>query len=125
MSTRGEDEFELSKLRLDPKSAAGAAPVLKRNFAFVIRPWTWVQKLRKAKHSYTHSLADYLLFMHWKGGGREKLRLANSAIDDGKHGLGLSPWEKSRGLRELERLGLVTVDRRFKKSPMVRLHYFD
>jgi hypothetical protein len=34
---------------------------------------------------------------------------------------GISRWSKWRALNELERLGLITVERRKRKSPIIRL----
>lgn len=57
----------------------------------------------------------HILFQHWKSSGKPaklpNVGLAELGVGDGK-----TKW---RALLELERLGLVEIDRRPKKSPVV------
>jgi hypothetical protein len=89
--------------------------IQKRRAHFIRFPFTWLERLEGA-HGQTYRLALLLLYRHWKGGG-EPILLANGmlAID------GVPPTTKLRALRDLERRGLVAVDWRLRKSPVVRL----
>jgi hypothetical protein len=63
-----------------------------------------------------YRLALNLLFLHWKGRGASII-LANRTVElDGIPG-----QSKRRALRDLERRGLVAVDWRPKRSPIVRV----
>jgi hypothetical protein len=89
--------------------------IQKRRAHFISIPFAWLERLRGA-HGQTYRLALLLLYRHWKDGG-EPIKLANGmlAID------GMPPTSKKRALLDLECRGLVTVERRKKKSPIVRV----
>jgi hypothetical protein len=111
-----QDPFDLALLRIDP-----ADPNLKPKGAtrkktgwlkqFVRVPWMWVDRLKGARHVSTYQLAFHLLYEHWRNGGRA-IKLPNSA-------LGIERRRKWRGLRELEQFGLVTIERRARKAPLI------
>jgi hypothetical protein len=116
------DEFELDKVRLDPALVATAkaapAPTVarpKKNRDFVMVPTSWVKRLEHAQ-ACTYRLALHVLRLDWKHDGHQ-FRLTN----EGLAAANVSRWGKYTSLRELERLGLVTVDRRFKKSPLIKV----
>jgi hypothetical protein len=116
------DDFELDELRLDPASVAPApaksaapAPRLKKNRGFVMVPTSWVRGLAQAQ-ACTYRLALHVLYLDWKHDGHQ-FRLTN----EGLGAANVSRWGKYAALRELEGLGLVTVDRRFKKSPLIKV----
>ena len=89
----------------------------KRQQHFVKVPWPWIECLQGVKTSRTYRLALMLLYLHWKGRGAP-IRLANGML-----GLdGISRNSKWRALADLERLGLIVVERRPSKSPIVRLN---
>jgi hypothetical protein len=81
----------------------------------VLVPWKWVERLRDAKRpGSTYALALLLLYEHWRHGGRP-IVLSNILAAD----VGLSQRSKWNAILELERLGLIQVDRRPRKSPRV------
>ena len=80
------------------------------------QPWRWVEKLKGAA-GQTWYLAHHLLYLHWKGGG-EPIRLANGMLEFD----GISRQSKWCALGDLERRGLIMVERRPKRSPIVRLN---
>jgi hypothetical protein len=57
-----------------------------------------------------------VLYQHWKGRG-EPFTLSNSML----HMSGVSRWQKWRALRELQELGLITIERRSRKSPGINV----
>jgi hypothetical protein len=74
----------------------------------------WVQQLQKASCTSTYRLALYLLFYHWKNGG-SAITVSNVAVAE----YGISRRQKWRALTELEHLGLIHLERRGSRSPMV------
>ena len=77
-------------------------------------PRAWTLRLMGAHHACTYRLALYLLAEHRRIGN--PIKLTNVALAD--EGV-MSRQDKWKALRELERLELVTVERRVKKSPFV------
>jgi hypothetical protein len=112
-----DDPFDLNRLALAPETAesVGRAATAKRHRQqFVKFPRSWVGRLQDARHIGSYRLALYLLFQHWKSDGRP-IRLSNIALV----GTGVSREQKRRALWELERLGLIRVERRRYRSPLV------
>jgi hypothetical protein len=123
------DNFDPKKLRLSPEqvaqiTAAEAIPqrrielerVRKRREHFVKIPQTWVERLQGAS-GRTYHVALELLYGHWKGKGKP-VKLANGALAEA----GVSPDTKLRALPSLEQRGLVAVDWRLRRSPLVTVH---
>ena len=89
-------------------------------------PRAWADALSQAKHVKTYSVALHLLDLGWKEHGRRKwayesgdeivIPLANGALAE----LGVTRWAKCIALRELEALGLISIDWRTRKSPLIR-----
>jgi hypothetical protein len=118
------EDFTVENLRLEEGGGRGAVRIVqtktvqerlqRRRKHFVRVPMAWMERLGSARSAATVLLALHILYEHWRMGGRP-FRLAN-----GKLLLkGISRQSKYTGLRELERLGLVTVARRPRKSPIV------
>jgi hypothetical protein len=84
----------------------------RRRRYFVMVPWMWIERLVDARHIATYRVALHVLYQDWKGGSKP-FTLSNSAV------MGVSRWQKWRALRELERLGLVTIERRKRKAPLI------
>jgi hypothetical protein len=121
--------FRLDDIQLDTTSAEFAAPTPealaksartrpapKRRQQFTIVPQAWSGRLRNARLAATLKLAIFLLYQHWWTKGRP-IKLTNVAAAKA----GVSSDQKPRALEELELLGLVAVERRPKKSPVVAL----
>ena len=119
-----DDPFDLEKLRLNPeamKSYAGrtttAPKTRKRHGKFTTVPDAWRERLAEGTTNCgTYKLALALLHRDWKNDGRP-IRLANVGLEAD----GLNRKQKYRALADLERLGLVKVERRFRKSPTVKV----
>ena len=115
------DDFDLENLRLPadivrPRRVVEPHKLEKRRKHFVQLPWTWVEALSGAS-GQTWQLATHLLYLNWKGKG-EPIKLANGMLEID----GISRWSKWRALPELERRGLVVIDRRRRRSPIVTLN---
>jgi hypothetical protein len=88
--------------------------IQKRREHFVQMPWTWVERLAKARYIATYRLALHVLYRHWKGDG-QPFTLSNGMVAME----GISRGQKGRALDELEQLGLLTVERRPLRSPRI------
>jgi DNA-binding HxlR family transcriptional regulator len=86
----------------------------KRRETFVQTPWKSIEKMRGVDHTW--SVLMYLQHLSWKQGGGP-IKLANGMLEMD----GISREAKRRALRELERRGLITVERHPRKSPTVRM----
>jgi len=80
-------------------------------------PIAWADQLKAARYTSTYRLAHDLLHQHWKNGG-QAIALTNVVS---LKNAGVSRGQKWRVLSELERLKLVAVERRPRKSPRVTL----
>jgi hypothetical protein len=114
-----KDDDDLSKYFIPddqiPVRRVIPAKIRKRREQFVMLPWLWIEKLKGA-HARAWFLAAVLLHLHWKGRG-EPIKLANGMLRFD----GMSRATKWRALRDLERLGLITVECRPRRSPLVRV----
>ena len=111
--------FEIDALQIDPTDLT-LMPARGRGRGrggdyFVKVPLAWVQKLDGAP-GQTYRLALHILFLHFRERGAAII-LANRTIERE----GIPRQSKRRALRDLERRGLVEVDWRPKKSPIVRV----
>jgi hypothetical protein len=88
--------------------------VQKRQEHFIKVPWTWVEQLATARYTATYRVALHILYRHWKDGGKP-FALSNGLMSKA----GVERRAKWRGLMELERLGLVAIERRQRKSPLI------
>jgi hypothetical protein len=114
------NDFDPAKYTVSPeqiREQAASVPrrIRKRREQFVSVPWSWVERLAGAP-GQTYRVALCVLHLHWKGHGKPfKLPNGMLRID------GVSPRSKWRALDDLERRGLIAVERRRKRSPIVRV----
>jgi hypothetical protein len=87
--------------------------IQKRRKQFIMMPWLWLEKLQGA-HGQTYRVALILLYLHWKGRGAP-IKLANGMLQID----GVPRTTKKRALVDLERRGLIAVDRRPRRTPIV------
>jgi len=107
------DPFDPKNLRVDPsKPLPKRRKQWRRQFARV--PWEWVERLRPARRVCTYRLALLLVYEHWRQGGRP-IALSNVAAE-------MPPRSKWRALAELESLGLIAIERRKRKAPLITLY---
>ena len=114
--TNEDPHADLKQHRATPEMLTGFVPkkTRKQRQHFVKVPWRWVERLAKARHIATYRVALHVLYRHWKGGGLP-FALSNTAVA----GEGVRPRRKWEALQELEHLGLVTVERRRRRSPRI------
>jgi hypothetical protein len=121
MTGSRKDPFDVDALRIDPADPRLARHRAKARKAkwerkFVQFPWLWAERLQATNRGSTYRLALHLLYEHWRNGGRP-IKLTNAMLA----GEGVSRRSKCQALPELERFGLVRVERHPKKSPVVTL----
>jgi hypothetical protein len=110
--------FDLEALKIDPTdptlvpARAGRSGGYKAQRYFVKVPWVWVQKLEGAS-GQTYRLALHILFLHFRARGGS-LALSSK-------GAGLPRQSKHRALQDLESRGLVAVEWRQRRSPIVQV----
>jgi hypothetical protein len=114
-----DDPFTMENLRLPPEQARTGTvtprKISKRREQFVMVPWTWVEALSGAS-GHTWHLAIHVLHLRWEKKGAP-IKLANGMLGIDH----ISRWSKYRALVDLERRGLLTVERQPRKSPTIRL----
>jgi hypothetical protein len=114
--------LDLKSLELPPELVATgnqASPIKpkKRRQHFVRVPWMWMEKLIGCR-GQTLRVAFVVLYLDWKAKGRP-VKLANKLPQM----VGVSRRAKWRALNDLESIGLISVERRAKKSPMVQVQH--
>jgi hypothetical protein len=113
------DPLDLDNLRYQPGDEQWAVvpkKIRQRRQQFVQVPWTWLERLAQSQSANTYRVAITLLFLHWQAKGGP-IKLANGMLAKD----GVSRWSKQRALDELEQFGLITINRRQRKSPIVTL----
>jgi hypothetical protein len=118
---------DLTKYQINPndpqlKAAYVPARIRKRRERFIQVPIRWMERLGKAPlaSGAVHQVALHLLYLNWKHGGKP-FKLPNGEL----HYDGVNRQAKWRALAILERRGLITVERRRKKSPIIEVHLAD
>jgi hypothetical protein len=114
-----DNPFDLTKIALTPAQietqwASTPRKIAKRRERFVKVPGIWVERLAHTRHVVTYRLALHILYRHWEVGGKP-FTLSNVVVAIE----GISRWQKWRALTELERLGLITVERRKRRAPSI------
>jgi hypothetical protein len=112
--------LNLKSLELPPELLASAKLVepskpKKRRQHFVRVPWMWMEKLIGCR-GQTLRVAFVVLYLDWKAKG-QPVKLANGMPQMA----GVSRRAKWRALADLEKLGLISVERRARKSPIVQV----
>jgi hypothetical protein len=115
--SENDPHAELKRHRLTPEMARRFAvvprKVQKQRQHFVKVPWTWIERLATARYISTYRVALHVLYHYWKTSKPFVLPNGNLSME------GVERRAKWRGLRELERLGLVSIERRRRKSPLI------
>jgi hypothetical protein len=118
--TRNDPFGDLENLRLLPmpevRTGQPPAKIMKRVKDFVMVPMSWLDELEGCS-GHTYHVALHLLYLHWKNRGKP-FPLANGMLRYD----GVSRQSKWRALLELERRGLITIERRPRKSPIIHPH---
>jgi hypothetical protein len=87
----------------------------RRRHHFISVPMVWFERLEGAS-GQTYRIALHLLYLDWRARG-EPIQLANGLLRID----GVSRYSKWRALDELERRGLIAIEPRPRRSPIVTL----
>ena len=105
----------LKRCRLDAKEFTArridSAVRKRRRRRFIIIPEMWIERLEGTRHVSTYRVALRILQRTRQCEG-QPFPLPNNIG-------GVSRWAKSTALKELEKAGLVQLERRKRKSPLV------
>jgi hypothetical protein len=117
------DPFNLDNLRLTPEAASamgraaaakGAqAPSKRQQQQFVMVPWPWIKRLKGARLPASHMVGYLILYQSWRMKG-QPVPVSTVALRP----LGVTRWAKWRALKELERLGLIRVQKSPGRAPL-------
>ena len=112
-TTISEEELERAKwvaLKKKDKSGSKSRP-------FIMVPMAWLERLRSCRSRAVYMLTLHLLHREFQEKGKP-FPLGNDALAEG----GVSRFAKRRALLKLEELGLISVERRSRKSPRIFVH---
>jgi len=114
-----DEPWHIKRLR----ELEAAAPKHKRKKwqkRFVSVPLAWADQLKTCDSAATFKLALLLLYEHWHSSG-STIRLTNPLAAK----WGILPDAKSWSLAYLERMGLISVEKRSRKTPLVTVLHAD
>lgn len=113
------DPFNIEGLKLSAEQLRAITPkkIRKRRERFAMVPLMWLERLGRAKRAKTSLLAIHLCYLHWENKG-EPFKLNNGML----RVCGIERRAKWHSLEELERLGLVTVERHRKRAPLIKIN---
>ena len=114
-------DLKLDDLRLPPemvreRPVGMPQRIKKRHQIFVQVPLILVDKMVRHSRDKTFAVLCHLLHEDWKQGGGP-IKVPNGFLKR----LGVGRGAKSRALKKLERLGIISVERRDRKSPIVTI----
>jgi hypothetical protein len=97
------------------------APTIRSKVQFIMFPVEWqFQLARVDADKCTYRVALYLLHEAWRSQNRH-VKLANVGLK----GLGVGREGKRHALEQLEEAGLVSVERKDRKSPVVKMKFIN
>jgi hypothetical protein len=114
--TELSDEEILELLRIAEGEQPGPARRRRRE-QFVQLPWTWIERLKDARGCIWY-IAVLLLHRNWKSRDGGPIKLTNVVLKFDS----VSRRSKWRALVKLEQLGLIAIERRQRKSPLIRIN---
>ena len=116
------DQFDPERLKLPPGAVGNAKPSKRpprhrkgEQFLWGPIPWLWVSAAAKLPGRALH-----VSLVLWRLAGIKKDCNVRWEPSAGKY-LGVNRWAAHRGLAALERAGLVAVERRRGRSPIVTI----
>ena len=114
-----DDTFDLSRFAPPSEMVGTTKPKreAKRLVGFIRMPWGWANALTSNDvGAKVWVVSCHILYEVWREKGRP-IKLPNGMLERA----GVSPDTKVRALRKLEQLGLVSIEWRPRKSPIVTI----
>jgi hypothetical protein len=117
MTDAVDRRFDPARLRIDVPEKWATTPtrIRKRQKHFMPFPVAWYERLKDAG-GQTYRVALFLCYESWKRAD-EKIKVPNGMLEID----GVPSVTKRWALRDLERRGCISIERRPNKSPVVRL----
>jgi hypothetical protein len=115
----GDDPFDIENMRLSSEQVHSPRTphrITKRREHFIQVPFDWLERLKGA-NGRVYALALHLQYLRWRHQG-QSFKLPNGMLKID----GIDRFAKWRALRELERRGLISIECRPKKSPLISIN---
>jgi hypothetical protein len=117
------DDLDLDELKLLPEMVRDRAvglpkSIKKRRQQFVQVPLAWVDILSRDSRDKTLVVLSHLLHLDWKQGGGQ-IKLPNGFLGM----IGVGRGAKWRVLNKLESVGIISIERRGRKSPIIVVNH--
>ena len=94
-------------------------PRTRSKFQFTMFPEEWKNQLAKVQaEGGVYRVALYLLRESWRAQSN-RVKAANKALE----AQGVSRWQKYHALEQLGKLGLISIERSSRKSPVVTVKF--
>ena len=110
------DDFKLPPEMVRERPVGVPQRIKKRQRQFVQLPLGLVDQVARHSRDKTLAVLCHLLNLEWKQGGGP-IKVPNGFLAK----LGIGRGAKSRALSKLARLGIISVERRGRKSPIVTI----
>ena len=124
---RDEENFDPEKFRIPPEQQSEIGPAEpkpkrhRQRGKFVQVPELWREQLCTIRaHGSTYRVAMHLLHEAWRTGNRV-VKLTNVALTE----VGVGREGKAIALRELRKTGLIAVEQRPRRNPIVTVRFVD
>ena len=113
-----DDPFDLSRFAPSPAMVGTAKPKRerRRDEGFVKTPWVHIKALAPHTTDKAWPVLMHILYEAWRNKGGP-IKLPNGMLKR----LGVSRDSKHLALRKLERIGVISVEWRDRKSPIITL----
>jgi hypothetical protein len=98
------------------KEGKAATPVQNKKGRVVVVPFSWRERLKGPLHWAAWPLALHLLHLDWKA-GRRPFKVTNPAAAE----WGIDRWQKQAALEVLEKAGLIGLEVKPGKCPIVTI----
>jgi hypothetical protein len=127
--SEGDPFDDIGKLVLRPEMLEmrvhTPAKILKRRQNFILVPMVWWERLARCGSAHAYHVALFLLHLHWRKNydpltrrfSDHPFKLPNGMLEYD----GVSRQSKWNVLGILEQRGLITIERRPRKSPIIRV----
>jgi hypothetical protein len=115
-----EEDFDLEAYRLPPDTVITKVTpkrIAKRREQFVMVPMSLVDTMTKGVRDKTYPVILHLLHESCFKAHGKPVKVTNEFLT----GLGISRSAKNDALRKLEKLGVISVEWRGRKSPVVKV----
>jgi hypothetical protein len=108
--------FDLDKFKSEGPASPPGRRARQRTEPFVMVPWQWIERTAQAARSPATLVLMELLYAAWRSKS-STFKLPNVRLKQ----LGVTRKVKWCVLRDLESGGLITVERRARKTPTITL----